>query len=585
MADERLIEVNEYENQHVDQYTVSNYNKENNDNISWDFVLDSDTADVYTNFSITNSELKLTSDEAQEYSKRWNNFNIYSFVFLLTDRPFYGTFTTNYLVYDKLFLRIKGLIYNEQLANINSDTNMLAVLERSENKGWHLHLLLFLTTRTSKKNLLELQDVFSKFSVHYHFVGCNQLNQHTWDTNFIVSAQIIKSPGSYFHYLRKCPLAIFSNNIDLLKMFLNFNRTHIFPSTSVPKYQKAKTLPTLNTKNPVLTLLFNFFSEGILDFTSVMKDNRIQPFLTTPNLRSIFENAFLNYSANLNHIKNLIQIVNKFLNLEPHQRCACPILEYLQYQNIEKEHFLEKLFKWLNCSEKRNALWLFGPPDCGKSHLGRALWNCFILNKRINSDGIFSFSELDGAGCALWDEPFINAEMADQTKLVLEGQPDVMITKKGKAPFKLHKRVPMIITSNTELSKYCSSDFEAFQVRTYRFNCYNTINPLMFCNADFHYCPSIDAPDSEYNPFKNSGVRENKRRRTSEEGIFNCKGYHPVLNNHAISIIVLSLVLYRENFIIDKNIPLEDHCTLANKLTECEELFCTCTKTLTVHIN
>lgn len=90
----------------------------------------------------------------------------------------------------------------------------------------------------------------------------------------------------------------------------------------------------------------------------------------------------------------------------------------------------------------------YGPANCGKSHLARVLWKCFALNTRILSDGIFSFANLIGSGCALW------GELVDQTKLILEGEPDITITIKQKSSEKLGKRVPIIITSNSLLWKY-----------------------------------------------------------------------------------------------------------------------------------
>lgn len=583
-----IIDCTQHETEHITDYTVSCYSNESIDNIIWDFNKTANLSDAYSNWTILNNELHVEEHTAELLSKQYNNYNIMSFVFILADRPFNGDFTQNYIMFDSIFRTLHKDFTIEE-SNIFSpkftNCKLLGVIEYSANKGWHFHILMITNERICRKKLLALNDDFNKIKIRYSFIGNNQENQFTFNTNVIVSAQIIKSPGSYFHYLRKDPKAIIANDMNLLKMFVNFERTHIFPQGTVPKFQKSKDVVTCNSKNPLVTLYMNMFSEGKLDFDSIMKDDRIQPFLATYNLRGIFENTFHNFKVNLNHVRNLTHIVNQFLNLNEYERCCCPILEFLEYQEIDKDVFMEQLFKWLNCSEKRNALWFYGPPDCGKSHLGRALWNCFALNKRITSDGIFSFAELDGAGCALWDEPFINAEMADQTKLILEGQSDVTITKKGKPAQKLNKRVPMIITSNNELSKYCSSDYDAFQVRTYRFNFYKQIVPSIFCQSDFHYCPFIDATNSEFNPFKNINLHKNKRRRTSEEGTFNCEGYHPILNNHAISFIVLTLVLYKTNFKLDKTIPNTDHIVLNDKLVQAKKLFCTCSRTLNIHPN
>lgn len=167
-------------------------------------------------------------------------------------------------------------------------------------------------------------------------------------------------------------------------------------------------------------------------------------------------------------------------------------------------------FCLVSMSPKKNCLWYYGPADCGKSHLARLIWKCFALNTRIISDGIFSFANLLGSGCALWDEPFISPDLADQTKLVLEGEPDINITIKNRNSEKLDKRVPIIITSNSPLWKWCSAEKNPFEQRVFKFEFINPITPSYFCTENNHYCTSIDSTSSAHNPFTDNTSTENR---------------------------------------------------------------------------
>lgn len=485
--------------------------------------------------------------------------------------------------YDRLFEYIK----EKSIDILGNDGTFLGVLEKSPNKGYHLHIVHFSTIVGSKKIINELHTLFTNIKIKYDIMCPNQehaLEQQdntVYSVNF--SGQITKSPGGLLNYLQKSILKVYCTNINCVEMFMHFQKEFIFPAGTEARYQVLNKEKLKLTKDPLTVLLYNMFTEGKYDYTEVIQDIRIQPFLTKSNLKVIYSNIFANFSANLTHIRNLITIVNKFKALPAKKRCACPVLEFLRFQQIDVNTFLSQLFKWLACLQKRNCLWFHGPADCGKSHLARLIWKCFILNTRIISDGIFSFANLLRSGCALWDEPFIAPDMADQTKLVLEGEPDIDITIKNKCSERLGKRVPIIITSNSLLWKYCSGEQVPFEQRTFKFTFNKPITNDYFCKESEHYCSFLDTENCTNNPFKsNSSLQSGKRRRSIETGIFNCTKNHSIEQNHIYSLLILSLLLYRENFELYKRDGTHaEYCELAALLTEVEHTLCHCSYNLT----
>lgn len=109
------------------------------------------------------------------------------------------------------------------------------------------------------------------------------------------------------------------------------------------------------------------------------------------------------------------------------------------------------------------------------------------------SDGIYGFVNLLRSGCALWDEPFISPDTADQTKLVLEGEPDIDIITKNRNIERFSKRVPIIITSNSKLRNFVVV-MKKHSIRVFKFDFLKCINSDYFCKELINYCPSLNTP-------------------------------------------------------------------------------------------
>lgn len=556
------------------------YSKDFIDFTIYDFTFKPSNDDCNT-FDYEFPELVLSDNEAQILSSEFNNYNMLCIVVQVPKLSKYRDWHTYIAdIYDgifKYFTRAHGL----------KETQHIAILEKSPNKMWHIHILVCCSQTILKKHCKNLEiEKSGQRIIHNEEVPQMQpadaLTQvdtiltHIDDYRTVVTCQIIKSNASYFHYLRKNIYYIWSDSPKFLKMFCNFKRTHIFPDESVPKTQKGK-ITKVNCKDAVILLLYRLFDEGKLSWDDIITDIRIQPYLIMSNLKTIYTNCFSNFVNQLNHIKNLVIILKKFHALPKGQHCACAVLQALEWQSINIEDFMYKLFKWLNGAEKANALLFIGPPDCGKSYLANSIWKHFLLKTRIVPDGIFSFANLIGSGCALWDEPMIAADMADQTKLILEGEPNVAITIKNQKSQNLGKRVPIIITSNHELSRYCTKDKDAFDVRTYKFTFHQPYNNGKQCTSKTHFCPHLDTANRTNNPFTDDDDSDNQGESVEDQESKTCQGLHSVNDNQTLSLLVLALVLYRKSFNINNtSISLDDFKELAHLIKEVDklDLFC-----------
>lgn len=471
--------------------------------------------------------------------------------------------------------------FDEVVKYIVSDLKMfdcLAVLEHSPTKGYHCHILAITTHVVHKSVLTKWDTKYSQLECLMSDTnGYSSIPVHGKVFNVMCKSETIKSPASYFHYLKKSILRAWCTNMSLLKTFFAFERTFIFSEESAPKKFKANKHLATGGNDNLTILFFNLFNEGKLSYTECLKDMRMQNYLSNTQLKTVYTNCMQNFSSTFSHIQNLIWIIKKYRNLKPHLRCACPVIEMIHFQNHNINDFIKSMFMWLTCMSKKNCLWFFGPPNGGKSHFARSIWNCFNLNTRIISDGIYSFANLVNSGCALWDEPFISPDLADQTKLVLEGEHDINVTVKGLSSVALNKRVPILITSNSELSKYCSGERKAFEERCFRFDFLTPVDLDDFCCKTKHYCPNLDNQSGTINPFLRASNTSDIEREGYREDIpyETCHQIHPIDPNHALSFIFLVLKVCKRSFkLSDRLGSHEEYCELAELLEDLQTTLC-----------
>lgn len=466
------------------------------------------------------------------------------------------------MIYKSLFKHLIDKLHNvnsqELELNWENNCDFLGIVE-SSSTAIHLHLTFYSQIPMQTKNLSAITNALT---IRQYKMKCECCNVNTkcddkihddklrnWEVNndmerfitinAVVTYDKIKSPSGYLNYLKKDPKMIMSNKKDLLKYYINFRKEIIFGTKNIPKHTQPK--KTIFSSNPVVLLFFKLFEQGIWQYQDVMQCENIQQFLNMPQLKNIYYNCLDQYISSHDHVQFLIDICKKYIELEDKYKCMCPVIDWFNYQNMHYLDVMRDLTEWCNGIHKKNAILLIGPADSGKSHIARKIWELFPFHTRIVQDGIFSFSNLVNSGCGLWDEPFIAPELVDTAKLVLEGEESVQIVIKNQSSKTLGKRVPIIITTNSELHKYCSGERTPLAQRCYRWECTNTISEDTFCSSTTHTCAFIGQTNSAINPFANTSSEENQRRGETSSSVCDCKGIHRVESNHMLTFVVQSL--------------------------------------------
>lgn len=428
--------------------------------------------------------------------------------------------------------------------------DILCVLEFAEQRGYHFHVLIFSTYRLTKANISKIIT-----SLNTPLQG-HELDDITLELTIspVITHQTIKSVASYINYIKKNPLALVSNRYDLCRMFLGFDREHIFSADSVPKRLKTTdNLSKINSNDPLVLFFYHMFEQNKIQYQEILRSPSIQSYLHRPNIKGIYENCKMQYLAQADHAFNLQFIIKNYLKeqtVEPNT-CWCPLKEWLHEHDICDITFGYALIEWLLFSSKKNTFLFGGAANSGKSHIARLIWKCFVNPQRIVQDGIFTFSNLVNAGCGLWEEPFITPDNVDTAKLILEGCPDVQIAIKGQSSVKLNKRVPIIITTNHKLERYVSGDRDALNARCFAFDTFKQEYNVNFCNAINHYCNRIkldkfsDTSNSECSSNAWDSNKEYPCRRSTEpdKETEDCTGYHPVDQKHILAYIAYFIKL------------------------------------------
>lgn len=519
-------------------------------------------------------------ETAVQLTTQYDNYKMYSFVVKLAPISFYNG-DINKALLNKCFARVFQL-FNKHFRHIIADIETIGVVEYSP-KGHHMHMCALTPIQFHTNIITNMTKFLEGLKISVRCIDIkecickDELNMYDWtlsltdnfhffNLNTIITFQKIRSTTSYINYLRKNPKTIFHHELQCGKYYVHFNRTYIFDEKSLPKYEHENI--NVLSNNAITLLFYKLFNDNIIEYSEVMKQNIIQQYLHIPNIHQIYNNCLQQYTSSYSHVKNLIRMIELYEHLDKSEKCCCAVYEWCLFQDIDIGEFMNMLAIWFNCTTKKNTLLFQGPPNGGKSHVARLIWRNFLFNKRIVQDGIFSFANLRGAGCALWDEPMIAPDLADTTKLILEGEPDVNIVIKNQSSTKLNKRVPIIITSNSNIYKYCSGERDAFEERYYKILVNKRIDLKDFCIADNHFCPLLDTADSTSSPFgrKRSAEVHLGRGQTSPSEK-TCKGIHKINENQILSFIVQSLTENLDTLEPFPNASLEDEQRLFALLT------------------
>lgn len=419
------------------------------------------------------------------------------------------------------------------------DIEWLGVVEKSNYRGIHMHLTGFYYRSFTKKMVDTIYDILTKAKFTMKPIIATKDNPKDVNCTLLVSDQKVKSIASYINYLKKDPQCVMSNVEDLLYMFANFERTHIFDESSMPKRQKRSAdIEKINSNNELVIFLNTQMQKGNTSLQEILMLPASQAFLHISNLNSIYQNVYMQFVASCFHENNILGIINKFISNKQDLGCACPMLELLVRNNINVISFIDEMFIWLSGSDKKNTLCFEGPPNSGKSTVAKLIWELFPIHTRVIQDGIFSFANLINSGCGLWEEPYIDQTIIDTSKLILEGEPSVQIAIKNKSSQSLGKRVPMIITTNRELSYFVSSEHDALDVRTFRYNMCKPFNISDSCKSINHYCSNVTGSAGS----ATDRLPADKSSTTSEPFETQaCTLTHKLLREHVLTFIVYCL--------------------------------------------
>lgn len=262
-----------------------------------------------------------------------------------------------------------------------------------------------------------------------------------------------------------------------------------FKDESIPRFLQVKPFKSeQQAKQSFVNYLISRFEDETTDLGDIEKDDNIRQYLGISNYQQIYKNCFKQYCA-ANTLPNMIRrYLSKAMTFSLNF-CPCPIFDWMKFQEIDISMFCESFYSWFFQLTKRNTLLLQGAPNAGKTYFLSQIWRQFPIHTRLLQDGLFTFANLVNSDCALWEEPLIIPDNVDMCKLVLEGQSDIAVAIKNQnAQQRLNKRVPVLITTNKDISTYCSSDSGALNVHVFKYMCPNAVTSQDICKNAIHVC-------------------------------------------------------------------------------------------------
>lgn len=515
----------------------------------------------YDNFVLHQNEI--TAGIRKEIIK-YNNYPSFTCIISNNVTSYYGEAWE--------FLYFTKLIYKNciRIMNNNPDLNgeILLVVESGCNRGYHLHLVY-----ASHKTMSKGDHFLQKHLINPLIRAMTQFDNELCADTDITAIVKIKSNASFMNYLQKEPLYIISNK-NFINMYVNFSKDIIFkPGTISTSY-----LPNLKEKSPndCINFFLSCFEEGRRDINDCHRHPNAIYHLSNPNFNKYFDNALAHYNAKRVHRNIINEILFNFKELPISKKCICPVLEYLQYQEIDVDEFCNNMINWLLSRNKRNCILAIGPTNTGKSVFCSNLHKVFRNCNRVQTDSIYSFAYVIGADCAYWEEPFIIPEQVDLFKNVLEGEPDVMVPRKGLPLARIGKKVLWIISTNSELHQYCSKEREPLAARCIRLELKKDVSEYNWCDSSIynHECIHINSELQKNGTDVTSDTDSsqiNKRRRTSvqerdspvgsecivqhQHNVLNC-GMHRMQPYHMLSFVVYILNRFKSEHTFD--LPITD---------------------------
>lgn len=268
----------------------------------------------------------------------------------------------------------------------------------------------------------------------------------------VMKCQKCHRPSSMIPYMTKKPIWIMSNSERLLSTMDNCIAYQ--KGSRFIKENRTET-DSMNAMTKEITQVILEHGCKTLEECMQRSPEIMQKYLHRGSFATVVNNCLLYVKATAN-IWNLAQY--KSYNPDPSN-----IHGIIITQGIDVDAFDLSFYKWITKAEiKKNTFVLWGPSNTGKSALISGLKGCLPWGEIVNSN-TFAFEALADATIGVWEEPLVSAELAEKAKQIFEGM-ECSIAVKYKKPLKL-KRVPIIITTNHAIWRFCTAEEEMFKNR------------------------------------------------------------------------------------------------------------------------
>lgn len=161
--------------------------------------------------------------------------------------------------------------------------------------------------------------------------------------------------------------------------------------------------------------------------------------------------------------------------------------KFFAAQGIDSHEFAVCIYNWLMCTHhKKNTLFLYGPPNTGKTFLARLLTDVFMCGnmnlKGVTSD--FYYEVLLNKSVAVMEELWVIPSVIDDFKSILSGAS--MDINQKHMPMQRLERLPVVITCNhSNLGRGFVSpiDEEALQNRCYKYRLNYNVTDMLNCHV------------------------------------------------------------------------------------------------------
>lgn len=379
----------------------------------------------------------------------------------------------------------------------------MSTLEYSEQNGLHFHILYLKDTKWTASQQNKIHEIFNA-SQNTRFL--RQDITFKWSSKI----QNVKSIASFINYMRKNSIFFLCDSFETAITLAHFDRTMFFKEETIPNYLRPKLFKNeQEAKQNYIHFLLDKFEQGITELGDIEKDNTIRKFLGISNYNQMFKNIFKQFCTTNTLPTLLLRMINNISN-KYHSLCPCAIYDWLKYQDIDHIEFTDAFYNWLMQTNKKNTFILQGTLNAGKSHIAQTIWQSFTIHTRLLQDGLFTFANLINSDCALWEEPLITPDNVDMCKLALEGQKNMSVAIKNQSSQQLTNRVPILITTNKDISTYCSAERQALNVRSYKFICNAPIDNDILCKSLTHMYRRRHQRPKVFDPCQLLSVRKSR---------------------------------------------------------------------------